>query len=631
MATLLAIKGQHIGVRFPLESRTTIGRAEENTIEIPDSGVSRVHAEIIQRGRTFTIYDKESKNGVFVNGKQVKEHILLKNDEVKIGSTIFLFDSDFDLKSARYSNKTIYLSAPQDDTAKTELPSIEPAELIEYERATLELLNQVGDLLSPSSRPLPEALNTMMHQLLVTFKAEQGFIMLWDTVLKELQPVVAAGEGEQIAASKALINSVYHEKKALLSSDLDIDYRYASEPQAELPGRSTLCAPLLLEDEPIGLIQVSKQGLDQYSLKDLRLLQAIGRLVAISIEHSQSADRLKTQPEDLEQGGIIGESRQIKDVVNMIHKVAQHSSSILFTGETGTGKELFARELHRLSPRSHYPFIAINCSAIPETLFESELFGYEKGAFTGASRLQRGKTELAHGGSLLLDEIGELSPTVQPKILHFLQDKVFYRVGGTRPVKVDVRIITATNTDLEQAVREGRFREDLLFRLSVVKIHIPPLRERRSDISLLVNHFIKKYSHEIQKPILGISDDAMILLEKYSWPGNIRELENCIERAIILCDGKILKPQHFLLESPLAAPSAGPVPSSSTQDVATTPMEEPIKKPEPILPLKEHERRYVESALEKCNWNQQEAARLLQIHRNTLRKKIRDSRLKPKT
>lgn len=631
MATLLAIKGQHIGVRFPLEEQTTIGRAEENTIMIPDSSASRVHAEIVKRGRAFTIYDKESKNGVFVNGKQVKEHVLLKNDEIRIGSTLFLFDSDFDLKNALYSNKTIYLSAPQDDTAKTELPSIELAELIEYERATLELLDQVGDLLSPSSRPLPEALNSMMQQLLVTFKAEQGFIMLWDPVLKDLQPLVAAGECEQIAASKALINSVYHERKALLSSDLDIDYRYASESPATLPGRSTLCAPLLVEEQPIGLIQVSKQGLDQYSLKDLRLLQAIGRLVAISIEQSQEADRRVTQLEDREPYGVVGESTQIKDILAMIHKVAQHPSSVLFTGETGTGKELFARELHRLSPRSHYPFIAINCSAIPESLFESELFGYEKGAFTGATRLQRGKIELAHGGTLFLDEIGDLSLAVQPKLLHFLQDKTFYRVGGSRPIKVDVRIVAATNTDLEHAVTEGRFREDLLFRLSIVKIHIPPLRERRSDITLLVNHFIKKCSHEMQKPVLGISDDALILLEKYAWPGNVRELENCVERAIILCDGKILKPEHFLLGYQRVAPSPAPVFSPSTQDNATTQKEEPIKKPEPIIPLKEHERRFVQNALDQCNWNQQEAARLLQIHRNTLRKKIRDYGLKPKT
>jgi Nif-specific regulatory protein len=629
MPTLLAIKGEHIGARFPLESRTTIGRGEENTIAISDSSVSRLHAEIVRRGRTFTIYDKESKNGVFVNSKQVKEHLLLKNDEIKIGSTIFLFDSDFDLKNARYSNKTIYISAPHDDTAKTELPTISPAQLIEYERTTLELLDQVADLFSPSSRPLPDALNTMMNQLLVTFNAQQGFIMLWDPILNELQPIVAAGEGEQIAASKSLINSAYHEKKALLSSDLDIDYRYASEPQTAAPGRSTLCAPLILEDEPIGLIQISKLGLDQYSLKDLRLLQTLARLVAISIEHSQNADKREAEPEKPESHGVIGESRQIQDVVSMIHKVARHSSSILFTGETGTGKELFARELHRLSPRRQYPFIAINCSAIPETLFESELFGYEKGAFTGASRLQRGKAEIAHGGTLFLDEIGDLSPAVQPKLLHFLQDKVFYRVGGTRPVQVDARIIAATNTDLEQAVREGRFREDLLFRLSIVKIHIPPLRERPSDIRLLVNHFIKKCAQEIQKPILGISDDAMIMLEKYSWPGNIRELENCIERAIILCEGKILKPQYLLLDSSLSTPYPAPLLSSTSQPNETARKEVLAKTPESIVPLREYERRYVQRALEQCHWNQQEAARLLQIHRNTLRKKIRDYRLKP--
>lgn len=237
---------------------------------------------------------------------------------------------------------------------------------------------------------------------------------------------------------------------------------------------------------------------------------------------------------------IIGEERAFKDVTLAIQKAAPTDATVLLTGESGTGKELFARALHQLSPRKEAPFVAVNCAAIPETLLETELFGHEKGAFTGAASRKPGKFELAHGGTMLLDEVGEMSPPLQAKLLRVLQERTFERIGGTTPIRVDVRIIAATNRNLEQQVAIREFREDLFFRLSVFPIHIPPLRQRKRDIPALAAHFLEVSSRELKRGKMKIADAAMRKLMEYSWPGNIRELQNCIERAVILCDGQII-------------------------------------------------------------------------------------------
>jgi DNA-binding NtrC family response regulator len=244
---------------------------------------------------------------------------------------------------------------------------------------------------------------------------------------------------------------------------------------------------------------------------------------------------------------IVGSSKKIREVMTLVHKVASADATVLLTGESGTGKELFARVLHDKSPRRSRPFVAINCAAIPDTLLESELFGHERGAFTGAAAAKPGKFELADGGTLFLDEVSELSAAVQAKLLRVLQERAFERVGGTRTIEVDVRIVAASNTDLTGAVRERRFRDDLFFRLNVFPIAIPPLRERTEDIPALVDHFIEKYARRMGRRIRGISKDALQVLERYRWPGNIRELENFVQRAIILASGDLLQPGDFAL------------------------------------------------------------------------------------
>jgi len=299
---------------------------------------------------------------------------------------------------------------------------------------------------------------------------------------------------------------------------------------------------------------------------------------------------------------IIGRHPEMVRIYERIAQVAETTATVLITGESGTGKELIARAIHRQGPRRDRPFVAVNLAAIPEPLLESELFGHERGAFTGAYQKKLGKFELAHGGSLFLDEVGTVRVDLQAKLLRALQEREIERLGGARTVKVDVRIIAATNVNLKQAIRDRTFREDLYYRLNVVPLTVPPLRERREDIPLLVDHFVQKYKREFGKAVRGISPGALPMLLDYDWPGNVRELENIIERSVALATGPVISLRDLPLD--LALPDTG------------------ARREEPGLSLKEarerFERQFILRVLESVDWNQSRAARLLGLHRNTL-------------
>ncbi|RKY72648.1 MAG: hypothetical protein DRQ14_05605 [Candidatus Latescibacterota bacterium] len=301
---------------------------------------------------------------------------------------------------------------------------------------------------------------------------------------------------------------------------------------------------------------------------------------------------------------LVGQSPAMRKVLEMIEMVAPTKATVLIQGESGTGKELVADAIHRLSPRKNGPFVKVNCAAIPESLVESELFGHEKGAFTHAVKRSRGRFEMADGGTLLLDEIGEITPAVQAKLLRVLQDGTFQRVGGEGTLKVDVRVIATTNRDLWKAVQEGKFREDLYYRLQVVPIYIPPLRERKEDIPLLVQHFLKMYGEREGKEGLTVSEKAMDILMDYDWPGNIRELENAVERAVILAKGKVLKPENFFVGTTFR--------EREPHGEATT--------------LAEMERRLILRTLREEGGNRTRTAQRLGISVRTLRNKLRQYR-----
>lgn len=311
---------------------------------------------------------------------------------------------------------------------------------------------------------------------------------------------------------------------------------------------------------------------------------------------------------------IVSRDPTVLDMLQLINKVASTSSSVLITGESGTGKELIARSLHQHGDRSKAPFVAINCAAIPSELMESELFGHEKGAFTGAHTRTIGKFEHAKGGTIFLDEISALRPELQAKLLRVLQEKEIVRLGSNRTIKVDVRIVAATNTNPEDLIEEGRFRRDLYFRLNVIPIKLPPLRERRGDVRLLAQHFLNRFNLQLKREIKGFTDKAHETLERYPWPGNIRELENMIERLVVLGrDGEPIcyedLPLEILLDSSLTA--------------KTPPLGDGL-----LQARDNFERKYILKALKKADWNQSEAARILKIHRNTLIQKMKSLQIK---
>ncbi|MEW6726994.1 MAG: sigma-54 dependent transcriptional regulator [Bacillota bacterium] len=349
-------------------------------------------------------------------------------------------------------------------------------------------------------------------------------------------------------------------------------------------------------------IEAMKAGASDYITKPFDLDE-----LKIVVKKTLQVSRLLTEVSFLRseltksRGEMIGKSPAFQQVRLLVERVAPTGATVLLTGESGTGKEVAAVAIHQRSNRADGPFVAVNCAALPEQLLESELFGHERGAFTGANARRLGRFQLAHKGTIFLDEIGEMSPSMQAKLLRVLQDQTFERIGGTETFKVDTRIIAATNRNLEEAVKTGRFREDLYYRLNVVQIHLPPLRERKTDIPLLAQHFVTRFKSIYVSGV--ISEAAMQLLEDYHWPGNVRELQNVIERALILAQGEPIAPEHLPKELLRRETSTGPL---------------KLEIPDEGISLEEVEKLLIIKALEKSNGNQTKAAALLKITRATL-------------
>jgi two-component system nitrogen regulation response regulator GlnG len=385
-------------------------------------------------------------------------------------------------------------------------------------------------------------------------------------------------------------------------------------------------------------IEAMKLGAYDYLLKPFdvpKLKEIVGNALKAAHDMRQVVSyQPLLESEDYEQG-IVGRSEVMQQVFKMIGQVAGTDATALITGESGTGKELVARAIYHHSNRSTQPFLAVNCAAIPEQLLESELFGHERGAFTGATMQRVGKFEQCNGGTIFLDEIGDMTPATQTKILRVLQSGTFERVGGNAPIKADVRIIAATNKPLEEAVASRQFREDLFYRLNVVRLHMPPLRERREDVRLLVNYFLKKFARDQQNAPRSISTAVIKALEQYHWPGNVRELENVIRRALVVAKGDAilssdLPPEIFGVPSSAAAAATGAAPTSAqgteppvTDVVALTrKLFQWARKDPKLKVVAAVERELVIQALKETNGNQVQAAKLLGITRATLRKRI---------
>jgi Nif-specific regulatory protein len=371
---------------------------------------------------------------------------------------------------------------------------------------------------------------------------------------------------------------------------------------------SFICVPIKIGKEVVGALSADRLFADTVSLEeDVRLLSIIASMIAQAVRLRQSAqeERLRLMEENIQlqeklkdrfrPANIIGNSKFMQAVYDLIAQVAKSNTTVMIRGESGTGKELVAHAIHYNSHRASKPLVKVNCASLPETVIESELFGHEKGAFTGAVGQRKGRFELAHNGSLFLDEIGDLSPAMQIKLLRILQEKEFERVGGTDTIKVDVRVIAATNRNLEKLAEEENFRQDLYYRLNVFPIHLPPLRERRTDVLLLADHFVEKYGKENHKDIRRISTPAIDMLMSYHWPGNVRELENCIERAVILSNDDVIH-GHHLPPTLQTAEASGTTPSETL----------PVK-------LDNMERELILDALKTSRGNKTKAAQALGI------------------
>ena len=515
----------------------TVGRVPGNQLLLSDQGISRHHFSIRKEGNCFKIEDLKSHNGTFVNGVKIQELPLKHGDFIRAGQTELLFltktesevifDSENDFDEDLVTKSEIQLSIEEN---VSNLPQ------------DLTMLVKIGKTIN-ESKDAETLQKQLLEIILEIIPAERAAVILFGEDLDVPKSVCVLNkirkDSQQNSFSHKVIERVLTGKVALMSNDIFQSNLETSESLISSKISCLLCAPFILSGIK-GLIYLdSTSPLNKFTENHLQQMTAIANLVGASLENSGRLEALKLENENLQEiarieTSMIGESQSMKALYQLISKVAQTDSTVLILGESGSGKELVARALHENSSRDGRPFVALNCAVLNENLLESDLFGHERGAFTGAMNQRKGKIEQAHGGTIFLDEIGELPLPLQAKLLRVLQEREFERVGGSRTQKVDIRVIAATNRNLEEAVKGGSFRQDLFFRLNVVPIRTPPLRERKKDILLLAQHFINKHAARCKRTVGGVSDEAKKALLSYNFPGNVRELENIIERAIVL-------------------------------------------------------------------------------------------------
>jgi Nif-specific regulatory protein len=649
---LISISGPLEGTIFSItDADVTIGRGPSNSICIADPLLSRQHCRITREGDMFNLHDLGSFNGTFVNGVPIKEQAIAHRDLIKTGDSILLFicheesdsesgpDSGADPGRVRFAEddpamqSTIFLR--REDSlyfnalkGQTDLPPT--ARTARNFRALLQIgleINAIRDL---------ETLQRRLLELIFTVTpAERGAILLADSGAEDFASVFGlhrSGRQEKsVSVSRSIAQRVMREGVGVLSAGVADD---ASLQSAQAVGATAVAAPLITSAEVFGVVYLEMTGPSAgFDSDHLQLVTAICNLAAVALDTARYVERLSNETKRLQDElnfdrTMIAESAPMKEVRAFIAKVAPTDSTVLIRGESGTGKEMVARAIHLNSPRAKLPFIAINCAVLPENLIESELFGHEKGAFTGAIAQKKGKFELADGGTVFLDEIGELAPKLQAKLLRVLQENEFERVGGLRPLKLNARLIAATNKDLDAAIQSREFREDLFFRLNVLALTMPPLRLRREDIPLLADYFVTKYAAKCQRRIKGVTAAARSCLERYDWPGNVRELDSAIQRAVVMAATEFITPEDLpddVLESEAADAGASATPAPEDQKVITA-----VIAPAPKYhdAVREAKKQVIINAIEQASGNYVEAARLLGLHPNNLYRLIRNLNLK---
>jgi transcriptional regulator with GAF, ATPase, and Fis domain len=571
---------------------TTLGRALGNDIALPDASVAQHHAQIVFNGRDFQLEEVDRDAEILINGKKKRRARLVHGDRVTLGRAQLGFSmfTELDLAPA---------SQPGGAQAESDM-------------AGLRRLHAFSERLMTVSS-VDELLEALLDDVIQLTGAARGIVLLVDPGdTKTTNPRVRASRNVRSEAiadpsgaiSDSIVRQVIETKRPIIVSDALTDTTFGkSESVIALQLSSVMCAPLLSQGETVGALYVANDEVKHlFERKQLDLLTIFAGQASLILQNAMllsalraDKEKLQGELEDKRFGEIIGACASMMEVFRKLAKVAATDISVLITGETGTGKELIARELHRRSNRAAGPFVTVNCGAIPENLMESEMFGHVKGAFTGAVASRAGKFQQADGGTLFLDEVGELTPQLQVKLLRAIQERVVYRVGDNRPERCDIRIVAATNRNLEEMIKTGEFREDLYYRLNVVNLWLPPLRERGDDVFIIAKALLSKYADEIGSPVRGFSPPALAAIRKAAWPGNIRQLENRIKKALVLCEKTLLGPEDLDLGADAESPIV------------------PLEKAK-----EDFQRRYVLEVLERNNGNRTQTARDLGVDPRTI-------------
>jgi transcriptional regulator with GAF, ATPase, and Fis domain len=629
-ARLIGVAGPLQGTVFALtEGCVTIGRESSNEIWAADSFLSPRHCALACSGVEFGIEDLGSQTGTRVNGIPIKDQKLRHGDQISVGDSLLLIlidesDPPHGTNPVQFEDTTDFHGFPielrQEDAVYLQPEKLfagfpETARIARDLNALLRLATKIGGIRSR------EALQwQLLGFIFEVVPAERGAVMFFDEA-GEISSTAAwdrvRGPEYAVPVNHNLLRRVFRERAAFLEIDrpsgmAPSETERGGEPQPH----SVLCVPLLVSQKALGAMYLQGANpAERFDENHLQLATAVAGIAALALGNLRDWELLQQENQFLRAGvnlehSMIGESPRMKDVFQFIRRVAPADCTVLIQGESGTGKELIARAIHRNSSRAQLPFVAINCAAITESLLENELFGHKKGSFTGAIAQKKGKIEIANGGTLFLDEIGELAPGLQAKLLRVLQEREFERVGGARPIPLDIRLVAATNRNLGEAIESGDFRKDLYYRLNVVGVSMPALRERREDILLLAQHFVAKASRKGKTRMRAISPEAQACLTNYDWPGNVRELENAIERALVLGSGDSILPDDLpeaILEG--GAPTAD---QAGKYHGA----------------LKESKKRLILQALQQANGSYIEAAKALGIHPNSLLRLIRNLNIK---
>jgi len=485
--------------------------------------------------------------------------------------------------------------------------------------ASLQALAEASAAIT-STLELDEVLSAIAERAALVMRAEASSVLTYDRLRHRLVFAAAFGKrrrdliGKSFDANLGIAGHVLDSKAPANITDVsqDPDFFKGIDELSRFETRGLMAAPMIYRDQPVGVVEVLNPIDRAFDTTDLKLLEVFANLAAIGARNAQTHTHLRRQAEALRStvmgsSEMIGSAEAFKQALVLADRVAPTQATVLLAGETGTGKEVLAKYIHNHSPRAKSAFVAVNCAALPETLLESELFGHEKGAFTGAVARHLGRFELADEGTLFLDEIGDISASTQVKLLRLLQERAFTRVGGTETISCDVRVIAATNRELKALIAAGSFRDDLYYRLNVFPITLPPLRARRDDVPALARHFAMNAATQLGVDVAGLTNETLTLLSSYDWPGNIRELANVIERAVLLAGGLPVLPSHL---PPEIATIAEREPDAAKQG------------------LRANERSLILEALREHDWNQSAAARALDISRDNLRYRIKKYNIK---